>query len=235
MLNFIELAVIILVIIIIYKYVEKQTFDVVYVTSTVNGRDYLVRNLPDKQAAADLIARMSLKLEKLVDHIASSNADELYDQYISGDLQAELYTNIKPGESSSEADDAAAIALVRKLFKTDLARLVDNFNPDNFSENTPDSKYTSYSVNKGEKIVFCIRDKDEAETLVQENIMMFVSIHELAHLMTKSVGHGPDFWTNFKILLKIAIDKGLYTHMDFNRKPEKYCGTKISDTPLKLS
>ena len=188
---------------------EKQTFDVVYVTYTVNGRDYLVRNLPDKQEAADLIARMSLKLEKLVDHIASSNPDELYDQYISGDLQAELYTNIKPGESSSQADDSAAIALVRKLFKTDLARLVDNFNPDNFSENTPDSKYTSYSVNKGEKIVFCIRDEDDEETLVQENIMMFVSIHELAHLMTKSVGHGPDFWTNFKILLKIAIDNGL--------------------------
>jgi len=234
MLNFIELAVIILVIIIIYKYVEKQTFDVVYVTSTVNGRDYLVRNLPDKQAAADLIAKMSLKLEKLVDHIASSNPDDLYEKYISTDLQAELYTNIKPGDTSTEADDKAAVELVRKLFRADLNRLVDNFNPDNFSENTPDSKYTSYSVNKGEKIVFCLRDKDEAETLVQENIMMFVSIHELAHLMTKSVGHGPDFWTNFKILLKIAIDKGLYSYIDFNRKSEKYCGTKISDTPLKL-
>src|SRR5579872_7370695 len=31
-------------------------------------------------------------------------------------------------------------------------RLKNNFNPNEISESTPDSKYTSYSVNKGEKI-----------------------------------------------------------------------------------
>jgi len=234
MLNFIEFVVIILVIFIIYKYVEKQTYDVVYVRSNINGKEYLVRNLEDKQQAADLMARISQKLEKLVDIIAKSNTDEMYEKYISQDIQKELYINIEAGSQSSEKEDKEIIQKVKKLFNRDLKRLVDNFNPDNFSENTPDSKYTSYSINKGEKIVFCMRDKNENETLVNENIMMFVSIHELAHLMTKSVGHGPEFWTNFKILLKIAIDNNLYQYMDFNRKPEPYCGTKISDTPLKI-
>ena len=234
MFNFVELAVVILVIFIIYKYVEKQTYDVVYVRSNVNGKEYLVRNLEDKQQAADLMARISQKLERLVDIIAKGNTDEMYDKYISKDIQKELYINIKPGNQSSEKDDQETMDKIKKMFDRDLKRLVENFNPDNFSENTPDSKYTSYSVNKGEKIVFCMRDKNEDESLVDENIMMFVSIHELAHLMTKSVGHGPEFWTNFKILLKIAIDHNLYKYMNFNRKPEPYCGTNISDTPLKL-
>ena len=109
-----------------------------------------------------------------------------------------------------------------------------NFNPDAFSETTPDAKYTSYSVNKGEKIVFCLRDKKEGEALVKENIMTFVAIHELGHLMTKSVGHEPEFWNSFKLLLKIAIDNGLYKNIDFNSTPKDYCGVKITDTPLKL-
>ena len=40
-------------------------------------------------------------------------------------------------------------------------RLVEKFNPENISESIAGSDYTSYSVNKGEKIVFCIRSKDD--------------------------------------------------------------------------
>ena len=63
--------------------------------------------------------------------------------------------------------------------------------------------------------------------------MTFVSIHELAHLMTKSIGHEPEFWANFKLLLKISIDNGLYKNIDFNSTPKPYCGIEITDTPLK--
>ena len=52
--------------------------------------------------------------------------------------------------------------------------------------------------------------------------------------MTQSVGHEPDFWNNFKFLLQVAIDNGLYEYIDFNTSPKNYCGTKITDTPLKL-
>ena len=33
---------------------------------------------------------------------------------------------------------------------------------------------------------------------------MFVAIHEIAHIMTKSIGHKPEFWNNFKFLLENA-------------------------------
>ena len=32
------------------------------------------------------------------------------------------------------------------------------------------------------------------------------------------VGHEPDFWSNMRLLLKIAIDNGIYKNIDFNKK-----------------
>ena len=53
--------------------------------------------------------------------------------------------------------------------------------PDQLSESLPNTSYTSYSVNKGEKIVFCIESKKTGK-LVDMNTIMFVAIHELAHM-----------------------------------------------------
>ena len=113
----------------------------------------------------------------------------------------------------------------------DIQRLKKNFDPDNISESTQYSKYTSYSVNKGEKIVFCIRSKKTNE-LEKDNILMFVALHELGHLMTKSIGHTEEFWRNFKFLLQESINIGIYIKDDFNKNPVEYCGTNITDTPL---
>ena len=105
-----------------------------------------------------------------------------------------------------------------------------NFNKINESLST--SKHTSYSVNKGEKIVFCIRRKDENEKLVKLNTMLFVAIHEIAHIMTVSVGHTEEFWKNMKFLLKVAIKHKIYRKQDFKKTPEDYCGMTITDSPL---
>ena len=62
---------------------------------------------------------------------------------------------------------------------------------------------------------------------------MFVAIHELAHLMTESIGHTPEFWDNMRFLLKKAIELKIYIKQDFRKSPVSYCGTKITDSPLK--
>ena len=111
-------------------------------------------------------------------------------------------------------------------------RLIKRFNSNNITESTPNEQYTSYSVNKGEKVVFCLRSRDERQKLVDENVMMFVALHELAHIMTKSVGHTEEFWDNFRYLLKHAIKIGIYKEVDFEKKPVDYCGTKITNSPL---
>ena len=112
-----------------------------------------------------------------------------------------------------------------------------NFRPDNISESNPGNMYTSYSINKGEKIVFCIRHK-HAEIngkLVDINTIMFVAIHELAHLMTKSIGHTPEFWDNMRFLLKHSIELGIYKYVNYSENKEKYCGILITSTPLDIS
>ena len=104
-------------------------------------------------------------------------------------------------------------------------------NPDNITETDKGSKYTSYSINKGEKMVFCLRSRDEKNNLEDLNTMMFVAIHELAHTMTKSIGHTPEFWDNFRTLLKNARKLGIYKRVNYNETPKSYCGIKITDDP----
>jgi predicted metal-dependent hydrolase len=212
------------------------------VKSNVNGKSYLVRNVENKQEAADLLGTIAVKLEKLVNIINDSGYETIYNNYMKPTLDKETQNNNKKNEKDKDIVDGQEGGNsevsnlennIKMKLKDDIRRLYKNFNPEAFSETTPDAKYTSYSVNKGEKIVFCLRDKKEGETLVKENIMTFVSIHELAHLMTKSVGHEPEFWSNFKLLLKISIDNGLYKNIDFNSTPKPYCGINITDTPLK--
>lgn len=113
-------------------------------------------------------------------------------------------------------------AEVRSLYR--------NFNPDNVSEGGVEHGYTSYSVNKGEKIVMCVRQNNA--DLVDENVLMYVAVHELAHLMSHDVGHSRNFWTNFRFLLEEAVQIGVYTPIDYAKAPQEYCGIRITSSVI---
>jgi hypothetical protein len=118
--------------------------------------------------------------------------------------------------------------------KSQVKQLVQNFrsDPKRFIEATPDSEHTSYSINKGEQIHMCLRQRSGPdESLVDENVMTFVALHELGHVCTESIGHGPDFWNNFGWLIKEAEALGLYKYTDFEAHPVSYCGVYITDSP----
>jgi hypothetical protein len=111
--------------------------------------------------------------------------------------------------------------------------LLGRFDVDNMMENSVDSQYTSYSENKGEKIVLCLRDKTTAPyPLVDKNTVIFVTLHEMAHLMTYSNGHTPEFWSNFRRLLQDAQKLGVYQPVNYSKTPVEYCGMMITDSPL---
>jgi len=110
-----------------------------------------------------------------------------------------------------------------------IVMLKKNYNPNRFKEGDENSGYTSYSINKGEQIVLCLRNKNK---LVDINTMMFVVLHEFAHLATKSIGHTDEFWDNFKWILEESINIGIYIKADYNKKAVEYCGMKITTTPL---
>jgi hypothetical protein len=115
-----------------------------------------------------------------------------------------------------------------------VARFVARFQADVFSENSMTSEDTSYSENKGQRIVVCLRDKTRAPDypLIDINTIMFVMLHEMAHLMTETIGHTPEFWQNFKRILHDAVKIGIYTPVNYSRQPTPYCGMTITDSPL---
>lgn len=168
-------------------------YPLIEVRSKVDNKVYKVRDLPDKQAAADLLAKIRIKMGNFMTYLETRFVD-----------------------------------------KPQIQRLVKNFraNPERLLEATPDANHTSYSVNKGEKVHLCLRQRDGSnEELVDDNVMMFVALHEMSHMITASIGHGPDFWNNFGFLLKEAEQQGIYKHTDFRSHPVSYCGVSITDSP----
>lgn len=171
---------------------KESAHDMAHVASTVDGQRYLVRNLPDKQDAADRLARTRAKLLRLMSNLKQTDPD--------------------------------------KPFVVQMARNFDA-DPSRFSESAPDASYTSYSVNKGEKVFMCLRQRNAREELVDENIITFVALHELSHIGTTEIGHTPQFWNNFGWLLKRAEEIQIYQFTDFAAHPVEYCGIHITDQP----
>jgi hypothetical protein len=116
--------------------------------------------------------------------------------------------------------------------RENVIRLVEGFNPSKITETLPTSEFTAYSENKGEKIAFCLdKRKDGTGGMIDSNTLMFVAIHELAHVASASIGHTDEFWRNFKFLLEEAKEIGIYTPVDYKRSPQEYCGMDITDNP----
>ena len=189
MLSFVDVFILFVVLIILFFYLKGYYAEVEFVKSNIDGRQYLVRKLADKQKATDLLASINKDLQRLVNHLVAKYPE-----------------------------------------KAEIKRLFENYNPNNVSEGSVQSGYTSYSVNKGERIILCIRQKDNHDSFVDKNIILYVAIHEIAHLATESVGHEQDFWDNFKFILEEAVDIGIYTKVDFASKPAPYCGIKITSS-----
>lgn len=110
--------------------------------------------------------------------------------------------------------------------------LVANFNPRRIVETLPTSEYTAYSEGKGTKLAFCLRKHKYEMQLIDINTLTFVALHELTHLMTKSIGHKPEFWENFKFALEHAEEIGVYAPVDYSKKPSEYCGLTIDSNPM---
>jgi hypothetical protein len=119
---------------------------------------------------------------------------------------------------------------LQKQFPDDVrvVSLHKRYNPDNISEGSSGSGYTSYSVNKGQKLVICVRQKDQS--FADINDIMYVVIHELAHLATEEIGHTKTFWTNFKFLIHEASDEGVYRYVNYRKEPKQYCGIVLTST-----
>lgn len=141
----------------------------------------------------------------------------------------EFITYLHNNESSNTSDKMKQ--KIDKLYYEVLPIL----QPENISESTPTEKYTSYTINKT-KLYFCLRQKDGTDKFVDYNIVMFVALHELTHMMNDEYDpdHENGFWEDMSYLLQKAIDNGIYVYQPYDKLPVKYCGIVIDNTPLHM-
>lgn len=159
--------------------------------------------------------------------------------YVKSNIDGHFYTVRKDSGDKVEAADMLArinsrvLILLQKLKeelyndsekKEEVQILISKYNPRKLMEKPVDSKYPAFSINKGQKIYICVRDNNTGKVSKDINTVMYVMIHELAHVMTKSIGHTEQFWENNNFLLKKAKKFKLYS--ENNNK--KYCGIHIN-------
>ena len=98
-------------------------------------------------------------------------------------------------------------------------------------ENAPDGKYTSYTVNKGDEIALCLRSRKDGK-LHNINLVMYVVLHELAHVACPEIDHTELFKKIFIFFLEIAIVLKIYKKINYQINPHEYCGLTISENLL---
>lgn len=110
--------------------------------------------------------------------------------------------------------------------------ILGNYNPDKLAEITASNAfgYTSYTVDRGRSMRFCLRNKT---TMGVHEIdeLTFVAYHELAHIGDWDSDHNLPFWQVFKYLLQCAVRAGIYTPTDYSKRPMTYCGMDVEYNP----
>jgi len=170
-----------------------------YIKSTIDNKYYLVRDLPDKLIACNMLAKIKENINKLILYL-DENKDTKYKEY--------------------------------KIY---IDRLKTRINNVNISENLGKGSDTSYSVNKGDELVICLRSKTNYNEFHNLNLIYYVVLHEISHIASPVYepeynNHGPVFKKVFGFLTNIALELDLYQKIDFNKKPEEYCGIYINQS-----
>ena len=181
-------------------------------------------------------------VEGFVNSITDSNFKNIENVTTSLDggqyaVQSEYHDKHEAAEMIAELNNIIIhfIKHLRQKYPNDprVIRIVNKYNPKVIMEGNPFNKEnsTSYSISKGEQLVWCVRSKKDKQ-IHEKNLLMFVILHELSHIASKSYGHNEEFITNFKFILQEAIAEGIYVRENFFAKPREYCGMTIKTTPV---
>jgi predicted metal-dependent hydrolase len=95
----------------------------------------------------------------------------------------------------------------------------------------------AYVINK-KNMSFCLQKRKNEVVLEDLNLITYVAIHELAHIMSEEIGHGPEFIENFEFLLNYAktltyydplLKTNLPVYIQLNKlnTADNYCGVSL--------
>lgn len=190
--------------ILLFKYLFWN--EVCYVES-FDSNNYLVRNLPDKDKAALMLAEIRSKLLNFVDSLATQ-------------AEKEDLINDEDPEYQELVDNYKYIKMIQTRLPNSIIK-----------ESSAKSEYTSYSLNKGEELVFCLRSK-VTNKLHDINDIMYVAVHEIAHIGCPEIGHTPLFKKINKFLLAKAAEARLYKFENYRKTLKEYCGITLTSNIL---
>lgn len=184
--------------------------DSMRVKSVVDGKKYdIVDYFKNPQKAAEILAYINENNQVFIEYLKAKYVDESIPNPNMPDEWKNHYAKLTH-------------------------RLMKKYRPNALTENDPPDKYnTSWTEDKGKLLTMCIREKDTGDHNFHDlNTLMFVSIHELAHIASKNYGHKDEFWFNFRALLQEATALGLYDVVDYRSNPINYCSLPIQHSPL---
>ena len=112
---------------------------------------------------------------------------DLNDKKESADILAKLMENLKLLISTLRNTNNPNDRELQK-FKPFIETIYNRIDDVKVRENEGGNDLTSYSINKGEELVFCIRSKQNNK-IHSINELMYVSIHEISHIGCPETGH----------------------------------------------
>jgi hypothetical protein len=176
--------------------------------------------------------------------------------YVTSDLDQKSYL-IRAGKTQGKAkeylqDSANALSVINTRIEKLISHLDDQYSGDRersyfikklkqnykssiLSEAAIDKRYTTFTVDK-QDIHICLRTRDQKEQLYDINLLMYVVLHELAHLCNYDaggnaiIGHGIEFISIFRFLVLESIKIGVYSYTDYSSTPKEYCGILVNTT-----
>lgn len=194
------------ILVIFIIYCNNNKSDMTYVRSDIDNNIYMVRNTKDKQKAANLLAQTRRNIYEITDYMYQKIQDR---------VTSEQYRY--------------------KEFRPYILQLKEKIKDVVVKESSGNSVYTSYTVNKGEQIIFCIRSKSilnviNSNDLHDINLIMYVALHEISHVACPEYDHTPLFKKIFKFICEEAIEMKMYKKINFKTFPKEYCGMQINDS-----
>ena len=188
-----------IILILIFLFFKFNYQKMKYVKCDIDNNFYLVRDLPNKIIAVNMLGTIKKNINILVDYL-DEHKDTKYKE--------------------------------NKLYITRLKKRLYNIN---IVENTGIGRDTSYTINKGDELVLCLRSRVKYDEFHDINLIQYVVLHEISHVASpfyepKYNNHGPIFKKIFQFITSVAIELGLYNKIEFNKQPAEYCGITINDS-----
>lgn len=191
--------------------------------------------------AAKLLSEINSRNEKLINYLENKYTKQPSTPQVDPTKNNRIdiidSTEMYDPSDASDMINMLKNPMHKEYLQERIQQLVQNYNPKYMYEISPKNTDNATSYTEDKKVlVLCLRKKkpnNKGEHELHDiNTMMFVVLHELAHMANKSWGHAVDFWVLFKFLLLNGVEADIYTPVDYGKNPINYCGLWLHYNPI---